>query len=124
MYALTVFLGPACFQLLYRKEDKAREAKALLTPNGSTALGSTEWIQLIDDFGHEMSLERRTLSGFIYEDMEQTKVAHVERALHQQRLQNLAQKTAESDPGLRAQRMMGNGPVLMPFPGGMPNRGN
>ena len=117
MYALTIFMGPACFQLLYRTEEPARLAKAALHNRPNEAFGVTTYTEINDDFGHEMTINLRDLSGFILEDMEKTKAAHVDRALHQQRVQMLAQKTAENDPGIRASRMMGNnGPILSPFP--------
>lgn len=117
MYAITAIVGPMCFQLLFRQEEKAREAQTVLAHNPATAIGSTEWIAVVDEFGHEITCERKHLAGYIFEDLEKTKIAHVERALHQQRTQNLAQKTASSDPGLRMNAAINGGsPMLSPFP--------
>ena len=121
MFAITIFFGSAgAFQGLFRQEDKARSAQAALAFNPATALGATEWIAIADDFGQELCIERSKLNGYIFENLDQTKLAHVERALHQQRTQNLAQKTADSDPGLRAHRTM-NGPAML---GAFGPRGN
>jgi hypothetical protein len=54
------------------------------------------------------------------EDLDKAKLANVELFLHQQRVQAMATKAAQSDPGLRASSMM-NGPRVLD-PMGM--RGN
>jgi hypothetical protein len=114
MFAISVIVGPVCFPLMFKKEESAREAQKSLDYDPRFAEASLHWITIKDDFGHEFSCDRKQLGGYIFEDMDRTKLAHVERALHQQRTQNLAQKTAQSDPGLRMTGANGPG-VLTPF---------
>jgi hypothetical protein len=120
MYALTICLKSAVFQLLFKTEEHARKQQERLQWNPTTAMGSVEWISVHDDFGQEMSFSREALGGHIYEDMDVSQLAHVERAVHQHRLQVKAQKAAEADPSLRMQRMM-NGPGMLQ-PGFPPGR--
>jgi hypothetical protein len=107
MYCITLIVGAVPFRFVFHKEETAREAVA--ATRGSPA------ITLRDDFGQEFFGTPGSVTGFIVEDMEKSKLAHVEFALHQQRMQNLAQKMASADPSLRASSAM-NGPgVLTPF---------
>lgn len=122
MFAISVVLTQHCFQLLFQDEKKARSAEEALKPNPMTALGSTEWVNIQDDFGHELACDRKSVTGYIYEDWNKSKLAHVERAIQQQRTQVLAQKHADSDPALRASRMMAGPPLLSPFPQNGPGR--
>ena len=114
MFAITVLLGPVPYALLWRNEERAREAQKQLVHRFESA--PNEWIEIKDDFGQELGCVRSSIAGHIFEAMEQTKVAHAERALHQHRTQSLAQKMADSDPGLKTSRLMANGPMLHPFP--------
>jgi hypothetical protein len=115
MYAITIFINQAGVQLLYKKEDLARDAATALTHDPAQAFGPAKWVHVLDDFGHEISVDSKSISAIVFEDMERTKLAHVERALHQQRAQNLAQKTAQSDPALRMSAPNGPG-IVTPFP--------
>ena len=105
MFALNIALGNTAWRLLYKDEETARGVfKALQHPNHETG----SYIQ--DDFGQEVVL--LAVTGFMLEDMNKTKMAHVEIALHNARTQALATKTAQADPGLRASSMM-NGPSMI-----------
>ena len=106
MHAITVIVGQIGWSLLFKEESKAKEMSAIL------AKRENEFTVLEDDFGQKLDARTALIAGYMIEDMEQSKLAHVERALHQQRTQNLAQKIAESDPGLRINRMM-NGPAMI-----------
>jgi len=118
MFAVNVIIGSVCIPFMFRQEETARAAASQLTHDPTQAFGMTRWISLVDDFGHELAVESKSISGFILEDMDKTKLAHVERALHQERTQRLVQKTAEADPGLRmSSSKLQNGPgILTPFP--------
>jgi hypothetical protein len=111
MHCITLIVGSLPFRFVFQKENTARELVAALEPG----VGN-DYVLLADDFGQEFYGRRSSINGCILEDMEKSKLAHVEFALHQQRMQNLAQKMASADPGLRS---MSNGPgVVTPFPRG------
>ncbi len=116
MYAITVVINSAMFQLLYKTESAAREADKALKYDPSAAMGSLSYISVTDDFGQEIHCDRKNLAGYVFETLEKSKLGHVERALHQQKVQMLAQKHAAADPALRMHSQM-NGPAVMsPFP--------
>jgi hypothetical protein len=117
MFLITVVVGPVVFPLMFKQEDKVRNAEQVLNYNPGHAPSSSDWIHIEDDFGHRLACPREKMGGYICEDMDKSKLAHCERALHNQRTQNMAQKMAEADPALRISRGM-NGPgVITPFPG-------
>jgi hypothetical protein len=109
MFTVVLLVGAQSFRLMYHSEEKARQAA-----NMSSWTDVLVYIE--DDFGQEFSGRRNSISGCVFEDLEKSKLAHVELALHQQRMQFLAQKMASADPGLRTMAAM-NGPgVITPFP--------
>jgi hypothetical protein len=98
--------------MMFRTEKSALDARNALT----IAQGS---IDLCDDFGQELHLNVHAIGGWMFEDLNKTKMAFVERTLHQTRIQMEAQKAAESDPGIAtAMRMRHQPSVITPF---MPN---
>jgi hypothetical protein len=117
MFLISVVVGPTVFPLMFKQEETVRVAAEHLSYNPGHAPSSSDWIAIIDDFGHTLSCPREKMGGFLLEDMDKSKLAHCERALHNQRTQNMAQKMAEADPALRMARGT-NGPgVITPFPG-------
>ena len=102
MHSLTLIIGMTAWQLLYKSKETADRAT-------NNVLGPGE-LDLTDDFGHRLVCKREAVVGVMFEDMEQTKLAHVERAVHQARTQNLAQQRAQSDPALR---MAMQGPAVL-----------
>ncbi len=114
MFSITVMVGAQGFTLMYRTQQKAEESARVLR-------GGDPMIAIEDDFGQSVAINRQHLSGFMVEDLEKSKLAHVERALHIQRTQALAQKTAEADPGLKFS-MMNRGPAMV-SPMGLNGRG-
>ena len=106
MHAITVLVGQIGWSLLFKDEEKANKVAEVLKKREGP------FTAIEDDFGQKLDARTDAICGFMIEDMEQSKLAHVERALHQQRTQNLAQKTAEADPSLRLNRMM-NGPAMI-----------
>ncbi len=108
MYNITVIVGTIPWSLMFKTKESAEVANDILSHR------EHEYVVVEDDFGHKLDARTLSISGFIFEDMEQTKMAHVERALHQTRLQHLAQRAAESDPMLRAGMMRGGPAILQP----------
>lgn len=109
MFSLTIVFGPGptAWQLLFKNGDAAEIAKAsLYTKDGIND------ISIYDDFGHIASVSKNSLHGVMLEDMELSKMAHVELALHQARTQSKAQTMAQADPALRMSQGM-NGPAML-----------
>ena len=110
MFAVNIALGNTVWRLLFKDEEKAQAAFIVFNRK-------VEPIKVEDDFGQICSVERSSIHGVMFEDLDKAKMANVELFLHQQRVQNMAQKAAQSDPGLRASSMMNGPSVLTPgFP--------
>lgn len=115
MFSITLALGNQAWRLLYKNEEKAALAF------GKLQSARQEELFLDDEFGQTVQICKNGLTGFLFEDLEKMKMAHVEMALHNARLQSMANKAAQADPGLRANAMM-NGPgVLTPMNGFRPS---
>lgn len=112
MFCLNVALGNTAWRLLYRDEEKARAAHNTLC---SMPAGN---FFIVDDFGQELGTKAESVHGFMLEDLGQTKLAHAELMLHGERIKILAQKMAQTDPGLRTQPM--NGPAIISPMSGFP----
>ena len=114
MFCVNVALGNLCWRFLYKDEDTAKGVfEAMQHPNHDTGTFVT------DDFGQTATLKAGSITAFMLEDMDKSKLANVELFLHQQRVQAMAQKAAQADPGLRANSLM-NGPAMLSPMGGMP----
>ena len=116
MFCVNVAIGNTCWRLLYRDEEKAKAAFKL-----ASNLLFTEIVVLEDDFGQKCALQPSAVHGSMFEDLDKAKMANVELFLHQQRVQAMATKAAQSDPGLRAASLM-NGPAVLTPMGGMSPR--
>ena len=114
MFCLNIALGNTSWRLLFKDAEKAKAAYDNLKPLPMSPAN----IQVEDDFGQTACLSMSSIQGLMLEDMDKTKLAHVEMALHQARTQNLATKMAQSDQGLRASSMMQGPAVLNPMNGG------
>ena len=113
MHMLTVVFGPTSTSLafLFRNEERAREELGGLEKSISL-FGETEisFVVINDDFGQRATIRIKSLNGFLLEDMEQSKLAHIERGLHNARTQARANQAAQSDPVLKS-AMAGMSPV-------------
>lgn len=140
MFVLSVVFGSASIGFMFKTQEKADTARASLfgtftnegfvtLPAGSIPsttnlpLGNISafnsqpvFIQITDDFGQHATFNIASIHGAIVEDLEQSKLARAEQMLHQARCQNVAQKLALADPGLR---MMNSPAVLNPMGNGM-----
>lgn len=117
MHSITVIIGQTALALLFKTKEHAEIADNILS--GRSAAGGQ--ISVEDDFGQKLVANTQNLAGYLYEDLDSSKLAHVERALHQTRTQNLAQKTAEADPSLRLASRMG--PAMISSMPGFNGRG-
>ncbi len=109
MFCINVALGSTSWRLLFRDDKKANAAfKELTTPLDGAAI-----IAINDEFGQTLFANRDAMHGVMFEDLDQTKLAHIEMALHQARTQNQAQKMAQADPMLRAGAHPNAGPAII-----------
>lgn len=110
MFCINVALANTVWRLLFKDEARAVEASAELTAAWEHNDGSL--FSINDEFGQTMRLRADKIVGVMTEDLDKAKMANVELFLHQQRVQVMAQKAAQTDPGLRASAMM-NGPRVL-----------
>jgi len=117
MYSLSVAVGPTVWMLLFNNEKNAKTQEACL----KTALDTQVVGALKDDFGQTLQVVPGSLHGWVFEDMDATKMAHCERMLHSARVQGQAQRMAESDPALRMGMQTRSPQMISPFgPNGRP----
>lgn len=110
MFCLNIALGSVVWRLLYKNEEKAIAAANEL---GITwERNDNSMLALNDEFGQTIRLRTNSISGVMTENLDQSKMGHVELALHQARTQALATKSAQADPALRANALM-NGPAML-----------
>jgi len=115
MFCVNIALGNTVWRLLYKDEEKAKADFTLLE---HAKLGKEPCRRITDDFGQEFS-GGDYIVGLMFEDLDKAKMANVELFLHQQRVNVMAQKAAQGDPGLRAASMM-NGPRMLDPMGALP----
>lgn len=111
MFIINVALGNTSWRLLFKDEVGAGKAVSALCT-------SEPAVEIADDFGQALFATTKSIHGWMLEDMDKTKMAHVEMALHQARTQGLATKMAQHDPALKAQSNMGGPSVLNPMGNG------
>ena len=115
MYAVNIALGTTVWRLLFKTEEKAREAFAFVqNPLPSTSSLKNAAFKVEDDYGQTMGWTEGAIAAMMFEDLDQSKLANIELFLHQQRVQVAAQKAAQSDPGLKASSLMNGPSVLTP----------
>ena len=113
MFCINVALGSTSWRLLFRDEEKANETFGFINAPRE------DGIIVCDDFGQRLSLlNHKSVHGVMFEDLDQTKAAHIEMALHQARTQNAAQKLAASDPALRAGATNAGPAIISPMGNG------
>ncbi len=113
MHIITIGCAPLALQFVFKNKetaDAAWESKA----------DATGEITITDDFGQVGVFKCKDITCRVIEDCDLSKRAHVERSLHQQRMQTDFQKAAESDPYIRAAM---RGPAVI-SPMGFNGRGN
>lgn len=120
MFSMTISFGNAGTQLLFKTKETFDAAKEKYRSSKATSFEGDE-LHLIDDYGIEVMVKRSALHGAMFEDMDQSKLGHVERGLHQARLQIAADKAGMAAPDIAA-HMRGRmqGPAVL-APGIGPN---
>ena len=112
MLSLTIVFGPGpvVWTLMFKTEEAASNAKnSLCSVEGLT--------HIADDFGQSCTLLTSQIHGWMLENLDESKHAHIERALHQARTKITADKLAEADPVIReaARRQQGGMPMIQPM---------
>lgn len=117
MHLLTIIFGPTPtpWSLLYQKQ---KLAEATFYRIESAKQSDAQFISLVDEFGQLATFDVSSIHGFMLEDMEKSKLAHIERGLHQARTQARAQQAAAADPVLKNAAMMQSPPMLSPMGNG------
>jgi hypothetical protein len=121
MFCLNIAVGSAVWALLFNEEEKALDALAKTRQQSGAVHTFVPDVAFTieDDFGQTFSGSVAAIHGCILENLDKTKLANIERALHQQLTQMEAQKRWEQHP---AHRAMARGPgVISPGFGPMGN---
>jgi len=123
MFSLTIVFGPGpmVWTLMFKTEEAVISVADYIERNHDEGYNIT----LKDDFGQIATVNTKQLHGFMREDLEQSRLAHIERALHQARTQAKGQEIADADPTLRQARMKAQGgmPMIQPMSSFRPNGG-
>lgn len=109
MFCITIALKdtPAPWTLLYKDEALAQADWDNYKNNPA------ENISLGDDFGQVAQVNRACVAGAMFEDLDKSMLAHIERGLHNARTQAKAQQIAMNDPVLKTAAMTrGQGPGI------------
>jgi hypothetical protein len=123
MFSLTIVFGPGpmVWTLIFKTEETANHAaiaarSTLQTRGKDTNFSPISAVSITDDFGQSVEITPESLHGFMLEDLDQSKFAHIERALHQARTKVTADKLAEADPTIREaqRRAQGGMPMIQP----------
>lgn len=108
MHIITIACAPVALQFVFKTKEAATNNWKILNAGGET-------IEFVDDFGQTGFFKMSQITCRTMEDCDLSKRAHVERSLHQQRMQHDAQKAFESDPVLRMSGGRGGAPIIQPF---------
>lgn len=104
MYSITVALANTqiVWTFMYKTKESADEAWKIPLSN-ETAIAFT------DDFGQYAIIPVNQIAGALFEDLDQSKMAHIERSLHVERVKVAANRAAQADPVLKTEMMARNG---------------
>src|SRR3972149_9304506 len=121
MFSISVAFGAIAYTRIFRPPEaatKALDALSALPVHGLGIQMPATDVQVADDFGQILRCKPAP-TAMLYEDLEASKLLHVEYKLHQVRIQAETQKRAEADASLRA----GRGPAVLTPMAGMRNGG-
>lgn len=113
MFSMTISFGNSGTQLLFKTKEAFEAAKEKYKTSKATNFEGDE-LHLIDDYGIEILVKRSAVHGTMFEDLDQSKLGHIERGLHQVRLQIAADKAGMAAPDIVAHmRTRGQGPAVL-----------
>jgi len=123
MYSITIVFGasPVPWTLMFKTQEAFNDA--IVNFQNPATLDSKN-LNLVDDYGQHVSIRRDSIHGAMFEDMTKSKLAHIERGLHQMRTQIEANNMGKADPSISAfmRSQMGQPGVITPFAGNGPFR--
>jgi hypothetical protein len=97
MFSMTIVFGASGvpWTLLFKSEEAFNSAKASyeMSPPGSI-------IRMNDDYGQQAAIDRNSIHGVLFEDLSKSKLALIERALHQDRVNIEANSMRKADPAI------------------------
>jgi hypothetical protein len=111
MFSLTICFGPqaTAWAFMFKTKESAEAA--------ATTILLDHVVKITDDFGQTAVFAGNQIHGHVLEDMNISKLAHQERALHMERMKAAVTMQIQSDPAMRAARN-GQGPgIVSPFTG-------
>lgn len=119
MFAVSIAFGTHSWRMLFKDEEKANKAYELASQPATKTheFSAPTAIALIDDFGQRATFRLDSVIGTMLENLDESKVANIEMALHQQRTQMSFQQRAEADPTIRAARASGGPAIISPMGG-------
>ena len=112
MFSLTVAFAGGQWALMFNDRETADKAFDNAIAGAS----------VVDDFGQVVQMNKDKMIGILLEDLDQSKMAAIERALHMARVQAKGNEMANADSTLRAARYAQGGPAMI-NPMGMPGNG-
>lgn len=122
MFSLSIVFATQSWRLLYQKDENAKRdydlVTAVLAADKTTGFNAHSTITLVDDYGQTIFIKAESLHGVMFENLDQTKMANIEYALHGARTQAAAQQRAEGDPALRAGRAPHGPAIISPMGNG------
>lgn len=117
MHCLSIVFNagsPVMWKLVFRAEENAIKAYGSIREAGDHDI-----VELRDDFGQTVLAHLDRVAGVMLENLEESKLAHIEMQLYEAKARAAATKRAQSDPELRTAGMMHGGmPILSPMAGG------
>jgi hypothetical protein len=114
MYLISVLVGrtqPLVWALSFADENNALAALGRLREIGD--------IDVQDDHGQRLVAKGGDLGPILFENTLQSKSAHVERALHEQRIRAMVISRMQSDPTFKAAQMAAQSPAILQAMNGM-----
>jgi len=112
MFSITVFHGPHPLVFLFKTKETFEAQR--FNPR-------LKWWSITDDFGQHGDFNTLLITGVCSEDMEQSKLATIERSLHVARIQAQTDTRGRADPALQ-HLYRGSGPAMI-APAGLNGRG-
>jgi hypothetical protein len=112
MFLISIAMGrsqPVIWTLMFKTQEKAQQVFSLIQDN----MGS---FSFEDDYGQNIYAEKASVISMMLENAEMSKLAHIERGLHEQRIRAAIVSRMQADPTMRN---MGQGPAMLtPMMGG------
>ena len=97
MFLISIAMGrsqPIVWTLMFKTEERAGSTFKMIQENmGSFALD--------DDFGQIISVEKANVVAVMCENAEMSKLAHIERGMHEQKIKSAIVTRMQADPAMR-----------------------